>query len=148
MTFRQLGSLATAIACAGILLPAAAFAVGPTGEFTTAGYVQASGAPQYSNTDALYTTADPGNNFTLKRFFGSDYKVINARTEIESRPWEAKAAPSSARPDSLIVSCNQSHGKKRGGIVAWAKSHPYLVAGGVAAAVAIPLVLSEDEADR
>jgi hypothetical protein len=131
-----------------MVMPTAAFAVVPTGEFATAGYVQTSEVPQFSNTEALYTTADTGNNFTLKRFFGSDYKLISAQTEIESRPWEAKAAPVSARPDSLIVSCNQSHNKKRGGIVQWAKSHPYLIAGGVAAAVAIPLVLSEDEADR
>jgi hypothetical protein len=129
-------------------MPTSAFAVSPTDEVTTAGFVQSREAQRYSNTTALYTTPDIGSNFTLKRFFGSDYKLISAQTEIESRPWEAKANPSTARPDSLIVSCNQSHNKKRGGIVEWAKSHPYLVAGGVAAAVAIPLVLSEDEADR
>lgn len=139
MKHRRLETFLTAIAITSMILPVSAIAVSPTTNNTQFD-------PTYANTHAVYTTET--NESITKRWFGGDYKLLSAQAEIESRPWEVETVPASARSNELIMTCKQSHGNKRHGVVQWAKAHPYLVAGGVVTAVAVTLVSVNDEADR
>jgi hypothetical protein len=54
-----------------------------------------------------------------------------------------------ATSDQPLMLVSDSRGQRpAGGMVGWMKAHPYLTAGVVATAIAVPLVLADDDWDN
>ena len=120
---------------------------------------------QFSGTEVVRTTTDANGIFAAQGLRGGQYQLVTPDGIRVCRLWAPDTAPPSAHPAALVVSggdvvrgqgqgppCgNECAPAQRGGPmnswVGWIKAHPYITAGTVAAAIAIPLALADDDND-
>ncbi|MEM6799525.1 MAG: carboxypeptidase-like regulatory domain-containing protein [Planctomycetota bacterium] len=109
--------------------------------------------------EVVRTKTDKNGVFAAKGLRGGEYRVQAAGVQVAYRMWAPQTAPPAASNGALIVaggevisgqcnSCPPGYGcppSGGGGIVGWIKDHPLLVATGVAAAIAIPLAVADDD---
>lgn len=108
--------------------------------------------------EIVRTKTDKNGVFAANGLRGGEYQMIAAGGQVNYRLWAAQTAPPAASNGVLIVTgddvingqcqtcppnaCPPGH---VGGIVGFVKNHPMLVAAGVAAAIAIPVALADDD---
>jgi hypothetical protein len=171
MKSQGLGSIAAAIACFGMVLPTSAMAAAPAaaapnsdvalrtggllvGQVVDQQGVAKAGTPvsvQFAGKEVVNTTTDANGVFAAKGLRGGQYQLVTPQGGSVCRLWAADTAPPSARPAALVVSGNEvvrGQGGPGGAWVGWVKSHPYITAGTVAAAIAIPLALASNDDDH
>ncbi len=169
MKFHCMGSIAAAIACVGTVLPTSAMATTPVaasinsdialgmdglliGEVIDQQGVAKAGMPvsiQFAGQEVVNTTTDANGIFAAKGLRGGEYRLITPQGGSNCRLWATDMAPQLARPAALVVlGKNAVRGQhKKGSLISWMKAHPYLTAGTVAAAIAVPLALADDDFD-
>jgi hypothetical protein len=168
MRFHALGTIAATCACVGMILPGAAWAATPAtatgdvalrsgglllGQVVDQQGVAKAGMPvsiQFAGKEVVSTTTDVNGVFAAQGLRGGAYQVVTPQSANAYRLWAADTAPPSARPAALVVSGNEVV-RGQGPMsswVNWVKCHPYITAGTVAAAVAIPLALAADDSDN
>ncbi len=170
MKFHGFGTIAAAIACVGMAMPPLSFAATPAATATNDVALRAggllvgqvidqqgvakAGAPvsiQFAGKEVVTTTTDSNGVFAAKGLRGGHYQILTPQGGSDCRLWAANTAPPSARPAALVVSGNETvRGQVPGPMsswVGWVKSHPYITAGTVAAAVAIPLAIANNDSD-
>ncbi|HVT26684.1 MAG TPA: carboxypeptidase-like regulatory domain-containing protein [Lacipirellulaceae bacterium] len=174
MKIHRLGSIATAVACLGMVLSQSAMAAAPAagalndvalraggllvGQVVDQQGVAKAGMPvsiQFAGKEVAKTTTDKNGVFAAQGLRGGQYQLVTPTGGTVCRLWAPNTAPPSARPAALVVSGNQvvrGQGVDGGGPmhswVGWVKTHPYITAGTVAAAVAIPIALADDDFDH
>jgi hypothetical protein len=165
-----LGMTSAAFACIGLIIPSWSFAA-PPGAATNDVALRAGGvllgqvvdqqgiarpdspvSIQYAGNEVVRTTTDQNGVFAAKGLRGGQYQLLTPDGGSTCRLWAPDTAPPSARPAALIVAGNDVvRGQGEGGPAkawgTWLKAHPYLVAGTVVSAIAIPLVLADDDWD-
>jgi hypothetical protein len=170
MKLRCMGSIAAAIACVGVVMPTPVFAAPRAaasvncdialgsggllvGEVIDQQGVPKAGMPvsvQFAGQEIVRTTTDANGVFAAKGLRDGQYCLVTPQGDCHCRLWEAGAAPTLSRPAALVVLGTETvrgqHGQ--GGMVGWMRSHPYITAGTVIAAIAIPLALANDGYDR
>ena len=162
------GKMAATVAWMGMMLPPAAFGATPSGESNDValrsggvlvgqvvdqqGVAQASTkvSVRTAGSEVVQTTTDANGVFAAKGLRGGQYELATQEGVTVCRLWAADTAPPAARPAALVV--NQSD-VVRGqgpvhGWVDWMKAHPYLTAGVIAAGIAIPVALADDDFDN
>lgn len=173
MKIRVAQRLAAAIACVGLIAPPSAFAgtaatpavadiaLGEGGVFVGK-VVNAQGAPIAGTTVSLRqggaeivsTVTDAEGVFAAQGVRGGQYQVVAEEGSVVYRLWSPGTAPPAANQSALIVTGSEivngqyvEHpGHHRGGgLVEWVKRHPILVGTGIAAAIAIPLAVADDD---
>lgn len=114
---------------------------------------------QFAGKEVVSTTTDSNGVFAAKGLRGGQYQLLTPQGGSVCRLWAADTAPPAARPAALVVFGDQvvrgqgevppcpPSGGPMNSWVGWMKAHPYLVAGTVAAAIAIPLALADDDFD-
>ena len=174
----SLSTLATAVACTGMLLPPTAFAHEPPqpqqpqtlfrtndvalrrGGLLVGQVVDQQGAPkagavvtiQYAEREIVRTTTDKDGVFAAQGLRGGQYQLVTENGHSICRLWAVDTAPPSAQQTALVVSGeNVVRGQfgypgygPMSDWVEWMKTHPYLTAGTIAAAIAIPLAFADD----
>jgi hypothetical protein len=109
---------------------------------------------QYANYEVVRTTTDANGVFAARGLRGGQYQLLTDDGVSLCRLWAPDTAPPAAHPAVLLVS---GHGVVRGQWmpgtgplhewVGWMKAHPYITAGVVASAIAIPLAFADDDDD-
>jgi hypothetical protein len=168
MKTQHAGQWAAAVAILGMSLPSAALAVTPamaandialrSGGLLVGQVVDQQGvakantvvAVQYANQEVVRTTTDKNGVFAAKGLRGGEYQLLTQDGSIQCRLWAAETAPPAAKNAALVVTGNNvvrgnHHG---GGVVGWAKAHPYMTAGAIGTAIAVPLVAADDDWDN
>jgi hypothetical protein len=118
---------------------------------------------EFAGNEVVSTTTDANGVFAARGLRGGQYQLVTPQGGIACRLWTADTAPPSARPAALVVSgkevvrgqgpgCGDACGpenyyERKNGLVGWMKTHPYIVGGTVATAIAIPLALADDDSD-
>jgi hypothetical protein len=90
--------------------------------------------------------------FAAQGLRGGQYKINTVEGSSECRLWAADTAPPSARPAALVVTGNNLvRGMPGDGVFhswkEWCMAHPYITAGTVATAVAVPIIIADDDWD-
>ena len=169
MKRNSLGKWAAAVASLGMMLPSTVLAAAPAaaandialrpggvlvGQVVDPQGVAKAGTPvsiQFAGKEVARTTTDENGVFAAKGLRGGQYQLSTIEGSSACRLWAADTAPPSARPAALVVSGNDVVRGTDGGPLnswkEWAKAHPYIVAGTVASAIAIPLALADDDWD-
>jgi hypothetical protein len=160
--------MAAAVACFGLALPpsvlAAAPAVGPTdvalrtGGVLVGHVVDQQGVAKagtavsirFAEHEVVRTTTDQNGVFAAQGLRGGQYQLTTEEGVTTCRLWAADTAPPAAKPAALIVSGNNAvRGQWSGGPmtswIGWVKAHPYITAGVVAGAIAVPLAFADDD---
>jgi hypothetical protein len=122
--------------------------------------VNQQGAPQagavvairYADREIVRTTTDNDGVFAAQGLRGGQYQLVTENGQSICRLWAVDTAPPSAQQTALIVSGEDvvrgQFGYPGYGYmsdwVEWMKTHPYLTAGTIAAAIAIPIALTDD----
>ena len=165
------GTMAAAVASVGMVLPPTALAAEPAGPARApadvalrpggvlVGHVvdqqgvAKSGAPvsiRFAQHEVVRTTTDANGVFAAQGLRGGQYQLLTEDGIAVCRLWAPNTAPPAARPAALLVSGStavrgQWGGGAMNGWVGWVKAHPYITAGVIASAVAIPLALADDD---
>jgi hypothetical protein len=162
------GTMAAAVACVGMVIPPSAFAAEPAagatdialrqGGLLVGQVVDRQGVPQANQTvsiqygphEVVRTVTDHNGTFAAQGLRGGQYQLVTHEGISVCRLWAANTAPPAARPAALVVTGNQVVRGQWGagplhGSVEWVKAHPYITAGVIAAAIAIPLALADDD---
>ncbi len=168
MKIQHAGKWAAAVAVLGMSLPPAALAATPvnaandvalrSGGLLVGQVVDQQGvakantivAVRYANQEIVRTTTDANGVFAAKGLRGGEYQLLTLDGASQCRLWAPETAPPAAKNAALVVSGNHvargnHHG---GGVVSWAKAHPYITAGAIGTAIAVPLVLADDDWDN
>lgn len=161
------GTVAAAAACMGMMLPTASLAVPAAanncdvalreGGVLVGQVVNQQGMAKphtavsirFANHEVVRTTTDENGVFAAKGLRGGQYELMTDEGASTCRLWAADTAPPAARPAALLVS-GDNVVRGQGVVnswVGWMKTHPYLTAGTVAAAVAIPIALVDNNED-
>jgi hypothetical protein len=178
MKSHRLGTIAAAAACFGMVLSPLAMAAPPTvaapndvalrtdgllvGQVIDQQGVAKAGMPvsiQFAGKEVAKTTTDANGVFAAKGLRGGQYQFVTPTGASVCRLWAPNTAPPSARPGALVVSgnevlraqgpdCSCQSGGPMHAWVGWVKTHPYITAGTVAAAIAIPIALADDDFDH
>jgi hypothetical protein len=166
------GRVTAAVAWVGLVLPPSATAAQPgaqavdvalrPGGMLVGQVVDQQGAPQpgkvvsvrYANHEVVRTTCDANGVFAARGLRGGQYLLLTDDGVSVCRLWAPDTAPPVARPAALLVAGNGVvRGQWTPGTgplhewVGWMKAHPYITAGAVASAIAIPLALADDDDD-
>jgi hypothetical protein len=121
--------------------------------------VNQTGAPQagavvairFADQEVVRTTADKDGVFAAQGLRGGQYQLVTENGQSMCRFWAVDTAPPSAQRSALIVTSEDVVRGQYGGHgpvadwVEWIKCHPYITAGVVAAAIAIPIALADDD---
>jgi hypothetical protein len=111
---------------------------------------------RFANHEVVRTTTDANGVFAARGLRGGQYELVTTEGVGSYRLWAADTAPPAARPAVLLVSGDQvvrGQGFMAGGQgmmsswVGWMKAHPYITAGTVAAAIAVPIAVLDDDDD-
>ena len=109
-------------------------------------------AIRYADREVVRTTTDKDGVFAAQGLRGGQYQLVTEKGQSMCRFWAVDTAPPSAQQIALILS-GDSIVRGQFGMpgygpmtdwVEWIKAHPYLTAGIVAAAVAVPIALTSD----
>jgi hypothetical protein len=166
------GTMAAAVACVGMVIPPSTFAAEPVagatdvalrpGGLLVGQVVDRQGVPQanqtvsiqYGSHEVVRTTTDENGTFAAQGLRGGQYQLVTHDGISVCRLWAPGTAPPAAQPEALVVCGNQvvrgqwgthGHGGPLHGSLEWVRAHPYITAGIVAAAIAIPLALADDD---
>jgi hypothetical protein len=160
--------MAAAVACVGMVIPPPALAAEPAagatdialrqGGLLVGQVVDRQGVPQANQTvsiqygphEVVRTVTDQNGTFAAQGLRGGQYQLVTHEGISVCRLWAANTAPPAARPAALVVTGNQVVRGQWGagplhGTMGWVKAHPYITAGVIAAAIAIPLALADDD---
>lgn len=96
--------------------------------------------------NAVETRTDPGGYFAFKGVPSDAYTVSGAGAEGTYRAWSESVAPPSAQPGVLMVSGNEVLRAQKS-LGSFISQHPILIAGLVAAAIAIPIAIHNADDD-
>ncbi len=96
------------------------------------------------------TQSDHTGKFTVSGLKGGVYQVASVNHQGTYRLWSPQTAPPAAGRGILLVSSEdiargQGVGGPFGGVANWIAKHPIMTAGAVAAAIAIPIALDDDD---
>jgi len=120
---------------------------------------------RFGKEEIVRTKTDKNGVFAAKGLRGGEYTVVAGGGQVSYRLWAPETAPPVACKGALIVTgdaivngqcntCPPGYGGAcgpacdtgaGGGILGFVKSHPILVASGIAAAIAIPLAIADDD---
>jgi len=117
--------------------------------------VNAQGIPQSKVPVALMqgsktlvrTATNPGGFFAVSRVPSGTYRISAGKTQGVYRLWAAKTAPPKARPGALLV-VGEGPARAQTGPIAYWLGNPWIIAGLVAAAVAIPVAIHNHQIDH
>lgn len=103
----------------------------------------------YAEREIVRSTTDKNGMFAAQGLRGGQYQLVTENGQSVCRLWAVDTAPPSAQQMALVVSGDNVVRGQFGyspmtDWVEWMKCHPYLTAGAVAAAIAIPLALADD----
>ena len=159
----------TALSCVGMLVPQAAFAAPADAKLRDIA-LQSNGAVHGQVVDAqgvavamvpvsisnggkevARTQSDVTGKFSVKGLKGGVYQVAAAGHQGVYRMWAPKTAPPSAQQGLMVVSQDNvvrgqhGHNGPFQGVMSWVSRHPVLTAAGIAAGIAIPIALDDDD---
>ncbi|MEN0111485.1 MAG: carboxypeptidase-like regulatory domain-containing protein [Planctomycetota bacterium] len=88
--------------------------------------------------------------FAVQGLRGGLYQVVADNGVVSYRLWAPNTAPPAANQSALIVTgdavvSGQQYGQQGGGVLRWMRENPLLVGAGVAAAIAIPIAVDDDD---
>jgi len=118
--------------------------------------VDAQGASVASAQVSLYsggkevarTQSDRTGKFSVSGLKGGVYQVASANNRGVYRLWSPRTAPPAAGRGMMLVSGSDiargQSGGPFGGIANWISQHPIMTAGAVAAAIAIPIAIDDN----
>ncbi|MCA9230061.1 MAG: carboxypeptidase regulatory-like domain-containing protein [Planctomycetales bacterium] len=164
MKMKRLNLSAALLSCLGMLVSPVAAATPATaprdvalheggvllGQVVDAQGGSVAGAPVslYSGgKEVARTESDVAGKFAVSGLQGGVYQVASAQGQDVYRLWNAQTAPPAAQRGMMLVS-NPDIVRGQGpfgGIANWVSQHPIITAGAVAAAIAIPLALDDDD---
>jgi hypothetical protein len=170
MSRTSFGHLAAALACVAMITPSSVLAVEPTtsrtdvalrpGGLLVGQVVDQQGTAKagavvsvkYAEHEVVRTTTDANGVFAAQGLRGGQYQLETEDGISVCRLWAPNTAPPSARPAALVVSGNHAvRGQWGGGSmhqwIDWVKAHPYITAGVVVTAIAVPLAFADDDDD-
>lgn len=167
MKLNSLGTMAAAVASMGMMLPPAALAGSPvaagndvalrSGGVLVGQVVDQQGKAQagatvsiqYGQQEVARTTTDANGVFAARGLRGGQYELLTQDGMSVCRLWAPDTAPPAARDAALVVSgVNVVRGQYYGGgWIDWMKAHPYITAGIVATAIAVPVGLAAADDD-
>jgi len=172
MTFKKIQTILAAIACVGIVCPPGAVAAEPAhaakdvklraGGLLVGQVVNQQGAAQAGSVVSIWqnerevvsTTADANGIFAAQGLRGGQYQILTPEGHSFCRLWAANTAPPAASDSAVVVTGDElvrgqwappgaTWGADYGGRwLDWVRSHPYITAGVVAAAIAAPLAVA------
>jgi hypothetical protein len=171
MRYKMIKTAAAVVACMGTLVPSAGLAAAPAatpavrssdvalreGGLLVGQVVDSQGAVKvnapvsirFANHEVVRTTTDKNGVFAAKGLRGGEYQVLTDDGASVCRLWAADTAPPSARPAALVVA-GENVVRGQGPMmnwVTWMKAHPYITAGTVATAIAVPVVIANVDDD-
>lgn len=174
MKLRNIQTMLAAVACVGIACPSSTWAVEPAvtakdvalrpGGVLVGQVINPQGAGQagsvvsisQNDKEVVRTTADANGIFAAKGLRGGQYQIMTQDGISFCRLWAADTAPPAATETAVVVTGQEivrgqwapEMGTSYGGRwLDWVRSHPYITAGIVAAAIATPLALAADDND-
>jgi hypothetical protein len=155
--------LAVLLACVGMVLPQRLMAATPAAQplindvalgengTLTGQVVDSQNVPQaiaevavWQNENRVATTkTDENGNFSVAGLRSGVHQVAAGQGVSVYRFWAPNTAPPAASPGAMIVS-DQSVVRGNGGVIGFL-TNPWVLAGIVAAAIAIPIALNNDD---
>jgi hypothetical protein len=168
MKIQHAGKWAAAVAMLGMSLPPAALAATPATAVNDVA-LRADGllvgqvvdqqgvakantvvAVRYANHEIVRTTTDANGVFAARGLRGGEYQLLTDQGSSQCRLWAPETAPPASKNAALVVTGHSvvrgnHHG---GGVIGWAKAHPYITAGAIGTAIAVPLVVADDDWDN
>ena len=102
---------------------------------------------QQNDREVATTAADRNGHFLLPGLRDGTYQLVAGQANVTCRLWQAKMAPPSATRAALIVVDGRQVLAQQGPLGYWL-SNPWIVAGLVAAAVAIPVAIHNNQVDN
>jgi hypothetical protein len=160
-------TLAT-IACLGMIVPPSALAGQPAklandvalrpGGLLVGQVVDAQGAVQagrvvsiqHGDREVVRTSSDQNGVFAAQGLRGGQYQIATENGLSVCRLWAPETAPPAAHEAAIVVTGQDVVRGQWGGGGAWlnwVRSHPYITAGIVAAAIAVPLAVAAGDDD-
>lgn len=159
-----------ALAGAPVAAPQAAPAVADValaeGGLFTGKVVNAQGAPiaktevsvRLADEEVAKATTNEEGVFAVTGLRSGLYTVVAENGQVTYRVWDAGVAPPVANQSALIVTGDEvlagqypgygapmPHQGGHPGILGWVREHPLLVGGAIAAAIAIPIAVADDD---
>lgn len=176
MTLKRLQSMLATVACVGFVCPSSALAAEPAasaakdvalrpGGVLVGQVIDRQGSPKAGspvvvvlNEQAIVnTTTDANGVFAAQGLRGGQYQILTPEGQKSCRFWAADTAPPSAADAAVVVTGTEivrgqwapppgptSYG---GRWLDWVRSHPYITAGVVAAAIATPIAIAASDDD-
>ena len=170
MKLKRFQTIMAAVACVGIVCPPSALAGAPTngakdvalrpGGVLVGQVIDQQGAIRVGSTvsiqqgeqEIVRTQTDKNGVFAARGIRGGQYLIVSDDGQSLCRLWTANTAPPAASDAAVVVTgqevvrgqWGQQYG---GGWLNWVRSHPYITAGIVAAAVATPLAIAASDDD-
>lgn len=164
MKLKRFQTLLAAVACVGIVCPPSALAGTPTnaakdvalapGGVLVGQVVDQQGAVRAGSTvsvrqgtqEIVRTQTDKNGVFAAQGMRGGQYLIVSDDGQSLCRLWAPNTAPPAASEAVVVVTGQEvvrgQYGAYGGGWLNWVRSHPYITAGIVAAAVATPLAIA------
>ena len=176
MTLKNIQTILAAIACVGIVCPPRAQAAEPMsnvrdvalrpGGVLVGQVLNPQGAIQAGSIVSIWqndreivsTKTDANGIFAAQGLRGGQYQIVTSDSHSLCRLWAPDTAPPAAANTALVVSGQEivrgqwtapmTAGASYGGRwLDWVRSHPYITAGIVAAAIAAPLAVAATDDD-
>lgn len=166
--------LAACLAWLGMVVPQVAFAAQPTppsqdvalrpgglviGQvMTPQGVAQPATivSIQHDQYEVVRTTTDENGMFAAQGLRGGTYQIVTEQSQGVYRLWAPETAPPAAHEAAVVVTNPDIVRGQWGqpgfgygyGWLDWMRAHPYLTAGIIASAIAIPVALAADSDDH
>jgi hypothetical protein len=160
--------IAAAVATLGMVLPQTVFAgqpvrpsndvaLGPggllTGQVVDELGVAQPGMPvvvQQGQQQVVRTATNENGQFYAQGLRGGQHQIVTPGGPVAYRFWAANTAPPAAQQTALVVANSDvvrgQWGRGPGGAwLGWVRAHPYITAGIIGAAIAIPLAVADDD---
>jgi len=165
---KSLTMAVVALAVLGMCVPTPLLAAGPTsnqtvrdvtlwqggtliGQVQNAQGVGQAGVPVviYSgNQRVAVTKTDKNGYFSVSGLRGGLYQVASTNGMATYRLWSAQAAPPSAQPGAIVVADQELVRGQFGGRLGMILTHPLVIGGAVAAAIAVPVAIAAADDDE
>jgi hypothetical protein len=102
--------------------------------------------------EVVRTTTDANGVFAAQGIRGGQYLILSPEGQLVCRAWAEGTAPPSASAAAVLAPGDDlARGQFGYGLgigkawLEWMRAHPYLTAGTVAAAIAVPLAFADDD---